>query len=105
MTRKLEPIHPGEILYEEFMRPMGINANRLALDLRVPAPTVYDIVNRRRAISDEMALRLARYFDNTPEFWVNLQARYDLEIARDKEQHRIKREIVPAAVVYARKPR
>ncbi len=97
MTRKLEPIHPGEILYEEFMRPMGINPHRLAMSLRVPPPTVYEIVHGERSISDEMALRLARCFGTTPEFWVNLQSRYNLEVTRDREQRRVEREVLVLA--------
>jgi antitoxin HigA-1 len=96
--QKLEPIHPGEILYEEFMLPLDLNANKLAIALRVPAPTVYGIVEKKRAISVDMALRLARYFSTTPEFWVNLQARYFLEIARDKKERQVEREIIPFEV-------
>ena len=70
---KLKPIHPGEILREEFMVPFGLNPNKLALALRVAAPNVYDIIHERRGISSEMSLRLARYFRTTPEFWINLQ--------------------------------
>lgn len=86
MARKLNPIHPGEILREEFMEPFGLNPNKLAIELRVSAPSVYDIVREERAVSSSMALRLARYFGTTAEFWLNLQTRYDLEIARDNEE-------------------
>jgi antitoxin HigA-1 len=90
---KLKPVHPGEILREEFMIPLGLNPNKLALALRVPAPTAYEIVREERSISPVLALRLARFFGTTPEFWLNLEARYKLEIARDKEQARINREV------------
>lgn len=97
VEKKLEPIHPGEILWEEFMQPMGLNPNKLALALRVPAPAVYGIVACKRAISVDMALRLARYFRTTPEFWVNLQSRYFLESAKDREQRQVEREIIPTS--------
>jgi addiction module HigA family antidote len=90
---KLKPVHPGEILREEFMAPRGLNPNRLALALRVSAPTVYEIVRQQRAVSSEMALRLARFFNTSAEFWMNLQANFDLEVTRDKQQRRINREV------------
>ena len=86
---KLKPVHPGEILREEFLDPFGFNPHKLSLALRVSAPAVYQIVAEERAISTEMALRLAQYFGTTPEFWLNLQIRYDLEVARDREPARI----------------
>lgn len=95
MPAKLKPVHPGEILREEFVEPLGLNPNNLALALRVPAPGVYDIVHERRGISPVMALRLARYFGATPAFWLNLQSRYDLEVAQDEEQSKIDREVQP----------
>ncbi len=95
MTAKLKPVHPGEILREEFMEPLGLNPHKLSLALRVSAPAVYEIVAQDRAISTDMALRLARCLDTTPEFWLNLQTRYDLEVARDKEAARIGREVQP----------
>lgn len=97
----LKPVHPGEILREEFMKPLGLNPHKLALSLRVPAPGVYEIVHAERSISTEMALRLARFFSTTPEFWLNLQTRYDLEIARDKEQRKVNREVRPIAAPVA----
>ena len=75
-------LHPGEILREQFMADFGISINRLARDLRVPPTRVGEIVNERRAISPDTALRLARYFGTTPEFWMNLQSAYDLDVAR-----------------------
>ena len=92
---KLKPVHPGEILREEFMEPLRLNPHKLALALRVPAPGIYEIVKEERAISTEMALRLARFFRTTPEFWINLQAHYDLEIVRDEERRRIEQEVRP----------
>lgn len=95
MAIRLKPIHPGEILREEFMEPLGLNPHRLSLALHVSAPTIYEIVKEERAISPDMALRLARYFGVTPEFWLNLQARYDLEMARDSQENRVRREVQP----------
>ncbi|HKV47152.1 MAG TPA: HigA family addiction module antitoxin [Candidatus Acidoferrales bacterium] len=77
-------MHPGEILREEFMAPMGLSMNRMALDLRVPVRRIADIVNEKRGITADTALRFARYFKNNPSFWLNLQTRYDLEIAEDE---------------------
>jgi antitoxin HigA-1 len=78
---KMRPIHPGEILREEFLVPLGMTAHALALELKVPAPRINDIVRERRAISPDTALRLSRYFGTTPQFWMNLQSSYDLKIA------------------------
>jgi antitoxin HigA-1 len=75
-------VHPGEMLREEFMVPLGLSAYRLAKDLQLPPPRVNDIVREKRGISADTALRLARYFGNSPEFWMNMQARYDLLVAR-----------------------
>ncbi len=79
--RLLEPIHPGEILLEEFMKPMGISINRLARDLAVPPGRISAIVNRKRAITADTALRLGRYFGTSPEVWIGLQADYELRVA------------------------
>jgi len=95
MATKLKPVHPGEILREEFMRPLGLSMNRLALDLRVPTTRIAEIVHERRGITPGTALRLGRLFGTTPEFWLNLQTRYDLEMARDRDQARIEREVQP----------
>jgi antitoxin HigA-1 len=95
---KLKPVHPGEILREEFMTPLKLNPHKLAIALRVPAPGVYEIVKEERGVSTEMALRLARYFGTTPEFWVNLQAHFDLEVARDKDQRRVDLEVRPIEI-------
>ena len=84
MTKQIQrkALHPGEILREQFMADFGVSINRLARDLRVPPTRVGEIVNERRAISPDTALRLARYFGTTPEFWMNLQSAYDLDVAR-----------------------
>ncbi len=85
MARKiklLDPIHPGEILSEEFMKPLGISINRLSRDLHVPPNRIHGIVHGTRAITADTALRLGAYFDMTPETWLNLQTEYDLRVAR-----------------------
>jgi len=81
MSRRLDPIPPGEILLEEFMRPLGISQNKLARDLDVPVARINDIIHAKRGISADTALRLAIYFQTTAEFWLNLQSRYDLKLA------------------------
>ena len=81
-AEKLSPVHPGEILLEEFLHPLGLSQNRLGRDLAVPAQMINEIVREKRAITVDTALRLARYFHTTPRFWLNLQMRYDLEMAR-----------------------
>ncbi|HKW88969.1 MAG TPA: HigA family addiction module antitoxin [Candidatus Acidoferrales bacterium] len=98
----MKPIHPGEILREEFLAPLNLNPHRLAMAPRVPAPSIYEIVNEERAISPEMALRLARYFKTTPEFWMNLQSRFDLQIALDKTREKVEREVQPLEAVSAK---
>ena len=92
--KTMPPIHPGEILREEFLIPLGITANRLAIDLGVSPSRINEILKGKRGISAETALRLGRYFDNIgPEFWLNLQQRYDLEVARDALEDRIAHEV------------
>lgn len=78
----MPPVHPGEILREDFMKPMNLTANRLALDLHIPATRITEIVRERRRVTADTALRLARYFNTNPEFWLNLQNFYDLEVSR-----------------------
>ena len=87
--RTKDLIHPGEILREEFMKPMGISQNALALALRVPATRIGEIVNERRGISADTALRLAKYFNTTSDFWMNLQTNYDLKIALTEKKSEI----------------
>ncbi|MGO4881299.1 MAG: HigA family addiction module antitoxin [Bryobacteraceae bacterium] len=77
------PVHPGETLREDFLEPLGLTANRLATELCVPVTRINDIVRARRSITADAALRLARYFGTTPQFWMNLQSNYDLELAQD----------------------
>lgn len=93
--RRLPPVHPGEILREDFLAPMAISVYTLAKTIKVPRSRVNDIVLGRRAITTNTALRLARYFGTTPEFWINLQARHDLEVERQTLRGRIEREIEP----------
>ena len=94
-SRKLPPIHPGEILREDYMKPLGLTMNQLALGLRVPATRIAEIVHERRSISADTALRLGRYFKTTPRFWLNLQAAYDLEVIEDHALERITSEVQP----------
>lgn len=82
MAKKLDPITPGEILREEFMAPLGISQNKLARDIDVPVGRINDLIHGRRGITTDTALRLSIYFGTTPEFWINLQTRYDLKIAK-----------------------
>jgi addiction module HigA family antidote len=91
--RKLPPIHPGEILLEEFLKPLGLSQYRLAKDITVPARRINEIVQGKRAISPDTALRLSRYFGLSDRFWLNLQIRYDLEIEKDKLAGRLAREV------------
>ncbi len=90
---KLPPIHPGEILLEEFLKPLAISQYRLAKDLNVPARRINEIVLGKRAISADTALRLSRYFGLSDRFWMNLQARYDLELQKDRLAGRLEREV------------
>jgi addiction module HigA family antidote len=94
-AKRLKPVHPGEILRKEFLTPLGLSANKLALDLRVPVTRISEIVNERRSISPETALRLAQYFNTTPEFWMNLQTQYDLETTEDETLEAIRRDVRP----------
>jgi antitoxin HigA-1 len=88
MHKKLDPILPGEILWKEFLEPLGISQNKVARDIDVPVTRISDIIHGRRGISADSALRLAVYFGTTPEFWINLQTRYDLKVS--------KRDLLPA---------
>lgn len=83
MNKQLPPIHPGEILMEEFLQPMGISQYRLAKDISVPPRRINEIVHGKRSITADTALRLGRFFDMSPQFWLNLQTRYDLEMTED----------------------
>jgi addiction module HigA family antidote len=90
---KLSPIHPGEVLLEEFLVPMGLSQNRLALSIGVPPRRINEIVLGKRRITAETALRLARYFGNSPQFWLGLQSDYDLDVAADVLGDRLDREV------------
>jgi addiction module HigA family antidote len=94
-AKKIPPLHPGEVLYEDFILPTGISIHRLAMDLRVPANRIGEIVQGERAISADTALRLARYLGTSPEFWLGLQSDYDLEKAKDELATKIAREVQP----------
>ncbi len=93
MADKLSPVHPGEVLLEEFLNPMGLSQNRLALDVGVHARRINEIVLGKRSVTADTALRLARYFGTTPQFWLGLQADYDLDIALDNLGNRLEREV------------
>jgi addiction module HigA family antidote len=95
--RKLPPIHPGEILREDFLEPLGMNMNTLANAIHVPANRIGQIVAGDRSITAETALRLSRFFGTTPEFWLNLQQRYDLDVARDQHEEEIISQVRPKA--------
>ncbi|MDJ0818323.1 MAG: HigA family addiction module antitoxin [Desulfobacterales bacterium] len=96
-AKRIDPIHPGEILLEEFLKPMKISQNRLAMDIHVPARRINEIVHGKRRISADTALRLGRFFSNSPQFWLGLQMDYDLDVAEDKLNDRLDREIQPFA--------
>ncbi len=93
--REIPLVHPGEILAEEFLKPLGMTVNALALALRVPSNRLYAIVEGKRAISADTALRLGRYFGTGPEFWLNLQTHYDLQRAKEEVEETIEREVQP----------
>lgn len=93
--RRLPPVHPGEILREDLMKPFGLSINGLARDLRVPVTRVSEIVNGRRTVTADTALRLSRYFGTSPQFWMNLQMAYDLEVASRASAERITRDVHP----------
>jgi antitoxin HigA-1 len=98
MAKRIKPVHPGEILREDFMKPYGLSINRLALDLRVPVTRIAEVVHERRAVTPDTALRLGCYFSTTPDFWLNLQVRYDLDRAEDAGLEKIRRDVRPLAV-------
>lgn len=94
----MRPVHPGEVLREDFLRPAGLTANALAKRLHVPAPRINDIVRERRGVSADTAMRLARYFGGDARSWLNLQATYDLRLAEIANARKIEREVMPIAV-------
>ena len=95
--KALPPIHPGEILSEDFIKPLDLSMNKLALDLHVPVTRIAEIVHRERSITADTALRLARYFNTSPQFWLNLQRDYDLQITEDAKLGEISRDVRPLA--------
>jgi addiction module HigA family antidote len=95
---KLPPVHPGEILVAEFLEPLGVSQYRLAKDISVPPRRINEIVHGERSVTADTALRLARYFGTSDRFWINLQARYDLEVAKDRLGKRLDKEVLKHAV-------
>ena len=95
MSNKLSPIHPGEVLLEEFIKPMDLSQNRLAINIGVDARRINEIVLGKRSITADTALRLARFFGNSPQFWLGLQSQYDLDVAADVLGKRLEREVRP----------
>jgi len=93
MARKLAPVHPGEVLLEEFLKPMDISQYRLAKDISVPPRRINEIVLGKRTVTADTALRLSRYLGTSERFWLNLQARYDLEVEKDRLGRRLAREV------------
>lgn len=93
MAAKIKPVHPGEILLEEFLKPLDMSQNRLARDVNVPPRRINEIVLGKRSITADTALRLGRFFENSAQFWFNLQMRYDLDCAMDNLKGRLKREV------------
>jgi addiction module HigA family antidote len=100
MTDKLSPIHPGEVLLEEFIKPMNLSQNRLAIDIGVDARRINEIVLGKRAITADTALRLSRFFGNSPQFWMGLQTQYDLDVAEDRLGRRLEREVRPLEMAH-----
>jgi addiction module HigA family antidote len=99
IEKKLDPVHPGEVLLEEFLEPMGLSQNRLGLDIGVHPRRINEIVLGKRRITADTALRLARYFGNSPQFWLGLQTDYDLAVARDKLGSRLDLEVKTSAAL------
>ncbi|MDX9993460.1 MAG: HigA family addiction module antitoxin [Anaerolineales bacterium] len=98
MNTNLHPVHPGEVLLEEFLKPLNLSQNRLALEIGVDTRRINEIVLGERSVTADTALRLARYFGTSPQFWLGLQTEYDLDLAADRLGDRLKREVRPRAV-------
>ena len=98
---KMAPVHPGEILLEQFIKSMNMSQNRLAIKIDVPPRRINEIVQRRRRITADTAMRLARFFDMTPQYWMGLQADYDLDVAQDELEEKINQEVRPLASLVA----
>lgn len=96
--KKMPPVHPGEILMEEFLKPLHMSQNRLAAEISVPSKRISEIIHGKRRINADTALRLARYFNMTPQYWMGLQTDYDLDVAMDESVEKINREIRPRSV-------
>ena len=96
-SKKIPPVHPGEVLLEDFLHPLGVSRYRLAKDTGLPQTRIGEIVRGRRAVTADTALRFGRFFGTSAEFWMNLQARYDLEVARDTLGNRLIRDVNPLA--------
>ena len=96
-TETLKPIHPGEVLREEFLKPLGLSGTKLSEATAIPTTVIEDITSERQAVSADVALRLARFFGTSAQFWLGLQADYDLDIARERLGDRLEKEIVPLA--------
>ena len=95
--KRMAPVHPGEILLEQFLKPLAMSQNKLALEISVPPRRINEIVKGRRRVTADTAMRLARFFKMAPEYWMGLQADYDLDVARDELEERIKHEVRPCA--------
>jgi addiction module HigA family antidote len=100
MTDKLSPIHPGEVLLEEFIKPMNLSQNRLAIDIGVDARRINEIVLGKRAITADTALRLSRFFGHYPQFWMGLQTQYDLDVDEEHLGRRLEREVRPLEMAH-----
>lgn len=98
MEEKLKPVHPGEILLEEFLKPMNLSQNQLALNIGVPSRRINEIVLGKRGVTADTALRLGKYFNMSPQFWLGLQIDYDLDVTADKLAERLEREVRPYVV-------
>lgn len=97
MAKKLFPVHPGEVLLEEFIKPMNLSQNRVAIEIGVDVRRINAIVLGKRSVTADTALRLARFFGNSPQFWLGLQSQYDLDVAADALGERLEREVRPRA--------
>jgi addiction module HigA family antidote len=98
MNKKFSPIHPGEVLLEEFIKPLNLSQNRLAIDIGVDARRINEIVLGKRSVTADSALRLGRFFGNSPQFWLGLQTQYDLDITEDLLGKRLEREVRPLEI-------
>ena len=96
--KRMAPVHPGEILLEQFLKPLAMSQNKLAIEISVPPRRINEIVKGRRRVTADTAMRLARFFKMTPEYWMGLQADYDLDVARDELEERINFEVRPCTL-------